>query len=168
MRSKVTNEDTWESKWAAESPPRGRGVRRAARRTEPSGLKLSKPGRRDTARERTLRRLESNQRERMRMHSLNDAFQSLREVIPHVTKERRLSKIETLTLAKNYIVALTDVICAMTSVSEGRAGSDNERLEAVRVDIANSRTCGCSETPNFYSPSEHSRWEDDRNNCTGL
>lgn len=40
-------------------------------------------------------------------------FQSLREVIPHVKKERRLSKIETLTLAKNYIMALTNVICDM-------------------------------------------------------
>ncbi|XP_049809473.1 protein dimmed-like [Schistocerca nitens] len=49
----------------------------------------------------------------MRMHSLNDAFQSLREVIPHVKKERRLSKIETLTLAKNYVMALTNIICEM-------------------------------------------------------
>lgn len=40
-------------------------------------------------------------------------FKSLREVIPHVKKERRLSKIETLTLAKNYITALTDVILEM-------------------------------------------------------
>lgn len=40
-------------------------------------------------------------------------IQSLREVIPHVKKERRLSKIETLTLAKNYITALTDVIIVM-------------------------------------------------------
>ncbi|KAF7488815.1 Protein dimmed [Sarcoptes scabiei] len=63
-----------------------------------------------TARDRNLRRLESNERERMRMHSLNDAFQSLREVIPHISKERKLSKIETLTLAKNYIVALTEFI----------------------------------------------------------
>jgi class B basic helix-loop-helix protein 8 len=30
-----------------------------------------------------------------------------------VTKERRLSKIETLTLAKNYVMALTKVICQM-------------------------------------------------------
>ncbi|XP_015926552.1 class A basic helix-loop-helix protein 15 [Parasteatoda tepidariorum] len=66
-----------------------------------------------SARERNLRRLESNERERMRMHSLNDAFQALREVIPHVSRERKLSKIETLTLAKNYIMALTNVICDM-------------------------------------------------------
>ncbi|XP_005102880.1 protein dimmed [Aplysia californica] len=66
-----------------------------------------------SAKERNLRRLESNERERMRMHSLNDAFQGLREVIPHVNLDRKLSKIETLTLAKNYIKALSNVICNM-------------------------------------------------------
>lgn len=49
----------------------------------------------------------------MRMHSLNDAFQNLREVVPHVQLERKLSKIETLTLAKNYIMSLTNVVCEM-------------------------------------------------------
>ncbi|KAK8389638.1 hypothetical protein O3P69_008969 [Scylla paramamosain] len=82
----------------------GRGERRSSgRRKRPSS----------SARERNLRRLESNERERMRMHSLNDAFQALREVIPHVKRERKLSKIETLTLAKNYIMALTNVVCEM-------------------------------------------------------
>lgn len=64
-----------------------------------------------SARNRNLRRLESNERERMRMHSLNDAFQNLREVVPHVSMDRKkLSKIETLTLARNYIVALHGVM----------------------------------------------------------
>ena len=53
--------------------------------------------------ERNLRRLETNERERQHMHSLNDAFGELKEVIPHVNVGRRLSKIETLKLAKNYI-----------------------------------------------------------------
>ncbi|XP_068631924.1 class A basic helix-loop-helix protein 15 [Battus philenor] len=67
-----------------------------------------------SARERNLRRLESNERERMRMHSLNRAFEDLRRVIPHVQKENRsLSKIETLTLAKNYVKALTNAICTI-------------------------------------------------------
>lgn len=44
---------------------------------------------------------------------MNDAFQGLREVVPHVRLERKLSKIETLTLAKNYIMALTNVVCEM-------------------------------------------------------
>jgi hypothetical protein len=72
------------------------------------------------ARTRNIRRLESNERERMRMHSLNDAFQALREVIPHVRLERKLSKIETLTLAKNYIMALTNVVCEMRGTSVRR------------------------------------------------
>ena len=67
----------------------------------------------NSARERNARRIESNERERQRMHSLNDAFQDLREVIPHINLDRKLSKIETLTLAKNYIKALTNVICDM-------------------------------------------------------
>lgn len=58
-------------------------------------------------------------------YTLNTFFfsilQSLREVIPHVKKERRLSKIETLTLAKNYITALTDVIVLM----RGEEGATN-------------------------------------------
>lgn len=50
-------------------------------------------------------------------------MQSLREVIPHVKKERRLSKIETLTLAKNYITALTDIIVLMRG-EDGINGND--------------------------------------------
>lgn len=69
----------------------------------------------NSARERSLRRIESNERERQRMHLLNDAFQGLRDVIPFVRRGRRLSKIETLTLAKNYIKSLTNVICEMRS-----------------------------------------------------
>ena len=76
-------------------------------------------------RDRNLRRLESNERERQRMHSLNDAFQSLREVIPHISmQERRLSKIETLTLAKNYILALTHTINKQAGL-EGRSLIDS-------------------------------------------
>lgn len=50
-------------------------------------------------------------------------LQSLREVIPHVKKERRLSKIETLTLAKNYITALTDVIISMRQNEDTNIGT---------------------------------------------
>jgi len=63
--------------------------------------------------DRRARRVESNNRERRRMHELNHAFQDLREVIPHVHQSRKLSKIETLSLSKNYIMALTNVICEM-------------------------------------------------------
>ncbi|XP_012284256.1 class A basic helix-loop-helix protein 15 [Orussus abietinus] len=127
MRSEVTSEEGYVEAWGAKSSQGGRAARRTSRRGDRQSSR-SKVSRTATPRERTLRRLESNERERMRMHSLNDAFQSLREVIPHVSKERRLSKIETLTLAKNYIVALTDVICAM----RGEEQSTEQKMQQMQ------------------------------------
>ncbi|KAG7311290.1 hypothetical protein JYU34_002322 [Plutella xylostella] len=51
-------------------------------------------------------RLNINARERRRMHDLNDALDELRGVIPyaHSPSVRKLSKIATLLLAKNYIL----------------------------------------------------------------
>ena len=53
-----------------------------------------------------LPRLGINARERRRMHDLNDALDELRSVIPyaHSPSVRKLSKIATLLLAKNYIL----------------------------------------------------------------
>jgi len=93
--------------------------------------------------DRKARRVESNNRERRRMHELNHAFQDLREVIPHVHQSRKLSKIETLSLSKNYIMALTNVICEMrgeaapyslvpsseNSLLEEREGGEERRRE---------------------------------------
>ncbi|NXL36826.1 BHA15 protein, partial [Glaucidium brasilianum] len=82
--------------------------------------------------DRHLRRLESNERERQRMHKLNNAFQALREVIPHVRAENKLSKIETLTLAKNYIKSLTSIILNMSNghfpAAEGMGGAWGSKM----------------------------------------
>ncbi|CAG5119023.1 unnamed protein product [Candidula unifasciata] len=53
-------------------------------------------------------RLKVNSRERKRMHDLNSALDGLREVMPyaHGPSVRKLSKIATLLLAKNYILML--------------------------------------------------------------
>lgn len=53
-------------------------------------------------------RLKVNCRERKRMHDLNAALDGLREVMPyaHGPSVRKLSKIATLLLAKNYILTL--------------------------------------------------------------
>ncbi|TDH05869.1 hypothetical protein EPR50_G00126910 [Perca flavescens] len=59
-----------------------------------------------------VRRHEANARERTRMHSLNDALESLRKVVPCYSKTQKLSKIETLRLAKNYIWALSETLSA--------------------------------------------------------
>ncbi|XP_063749333.1 LOW QUALITY PROTEIN: class A basic helix-loop-helix protein 15 [Eleginops maclovinus] len=76
--------------------------------------------------ERSKRRLESNERERQRMHKLNNAFQALREAIPHVNTEKKLSKIETLTLAKNYIKALTTIVVDMSGAGLPAGGVSSE------------------------------------------
>ncbi|XP_028926549.1 class E basic helix-loop-helix protein 23 [Ornithorhynchus anatinus] len=57
-------------------------------------------------REQRSLRLSINARERRRMHDLNDALDGLRSVIPyaHSPSVRKLSKIATLLLAKNYIL----------------------------------------------------------------
>ncbi|NXC38231.1 BHA15 protein, partial [Penelope pileata] len=85
-----------------------------------------------SSKDRHLRRLESNERERQRMHKLNNAFQALREVIPHVSAENKLSKIETLTLAKNYIKSLTSTILNMSNghfpAAEGMGGAWGSKL----------------------------------------
>ncbi|XP_028831876.1 neurogenic differentiation factor 6-B [Denticeps clupeoides] len=59
-----------------------------------------------------VRRQEANARERSRMHGLNDALESLRKVVPCYSKTQKLSKIETLRLAKNYIWALSETLSA--------------------------------------------------------
>uniref|UniRef100_A0A8D3AD72 Oligodendrocyte transcription factor 4 n=1 Tax=Scophthalmus maximus TaxID=52904 RepID=A0A8D3AD72_SCOMX len=54
-------------------------------------------------------RLKVNSRERKRMHDLNQAMDGLREVMPyaHGPSVRKLSKISTLMLARNYILMLS-------------------------------------------------------------
>jgi len=112
-RRMVTSDASGNSSDVSISP--ANGSRAAAARNSKQNDVAAVPNKKKkcatSARERNHRRLESNERERLRMHSLNSAFEELRAVIPHVQVERKLSKIETLTLAKNYIMALTNVIC---------------------------------------------------------
>ncbi|XP_016840891.1 class E basic helix-loop-helix protein 23 isoform X1 [Nasonia vitripennis] len=74
---------------------------------ERSGVsRLNCPGKSKTTRQGKSVRLNINARERRRMHDLNDALDELRSVIPyaHSPSVRKLSKIATLLLAKNYIL----------------------------------------------------------------
>ena len=52
----------------------------------------------------------ANARERRRMNGLNDAFDRLREVVPNVNSEQKMSKIETLLVAQTYIKALAKLM----------------------------------------------------------
>lgn len=66
-------------------------------------------------REKRPLRLNINSRERRRMHDLNDALDDLRAVIPyaHSPSVRKLSKIATLLLAKNYILMQANALDEM-------------------------------------------------------
>ena len=57
-----------------------------------------------------VRRVKANARERNRMHGLNSALDELRKHVPCHSKTQKLSKIETLRLARNYIHALASVL----------------------------------------------------------
>jgi len=61
------------------------------------------------------RRDAANARERKRMNGLNDAFERLREVVPNLNSDQKMSKIETLLMAQTYIQALARLIEAEDS-----------------------------------------------------
>lgn len=56
------------------------------------------------------RRAKANDRERHRMHNLNSALDALRGVLPTFPDDAKLTKIETLRFAHNYIWALTETL----------------------------------------------------------
>ncbi|XP_078087583.1 neurogenin-1 [Mustelus asterias] len=56
------------------------------------------------------RRTKANDRERNRMHNLNSALDDLRGVLPTFPDDAKLTKIETLRFAHNYIWALSETL----------------------------------------------------------
>ncbi|KAM4834134.1 neurogenin-2 [Thomomys bottae] len=79
-------------------PSRARAVTRGAKTAE------------TVQRIKKSRRLKANNRERNRMHNLNAALDALREVLPTFPEDAKLTKIETLRFAHNYIWALTETL----------------------------------------------------------
>ncbi|XP_076595831.1 neurogenin-1 [Chaetodon auriga] len=67
------------------------------------------------------RRMKANDRERNRMHNLNDALDALRGVLPAFPDETKLTKIETLRFAHNYIWALSETI-RIADLQAGKTG----------------------------------------------
>uniref|UniRef100_A0A1I8N463 Uncharacterized protein n=1 Tax=Musca domestica TaxID=7370 RepID=A0A1I8N463_MUSDO len=71
-----------------------------------------------------FRRVKANDRERNRMHMLNDALERLRVTLPQLPEETKLTKIEILRFAYNYIFALVQVL-----ESGGTLNLDLEKLQ---------------------------------------
>ncbi|CAD6197132.1 unnamed protein product [Caenorhabditis auriculariae] len=68
-------------------------------------------------RAKTVRRDKANARERRRMNSLNDALELLRSMIPSLPDEPKMTKIETLRKAQEYISQLSMLASSSPSSS---------------------------------------------------
>ncbi|XP_062379470.1 oligodendrocyte transcription factor 4 [Sardina pilchardus] len=79
-------------------------------------------------------RLKVNSRERKRMHDLNSAMDGLREVMPYAQgpSVRKLSKISTLMLARNYILMLSGSLEEMKKLVGDVYGSGAAQGHAAR------------------------------------
>lgn len=104
------------------------------------------------------RRNTANKKERRRTQSINAAFHELREKIPNVPADTKLSKIKTLRLATSYISYLMAVLEANEPAIGFRAdlvasGLHSSRRPVIRKNKDHS-TVDCSFLQGRTSPSE--------------
>lgn len=76
--------------------------------------------------QKTNRRMKANDRERNRMHNLNSAMDALRSVLPSFPDDAKLTKIETLRFAHNYIWALTETLRMADHLSQNQTHHDTK------------------------------------------
>lgn len=74
------------------------------------------------------RRMKANDRERNRMHSLNEALETLRLALPTFPEDTKLTKIETLRFAHNYIFAMEQLL-----ETDGPINLDLEKLQSLTL-----------------------------------
>lgn len=74
------------------------------------------------------RRIKANDRERNRMHTLNEALERLRCALPTFPEDTKLTKIETLRFAHNYIFAMEQVL-----QNEEEINLDLEKLQSITL-----------------------------------
>lgn len=72
----------------------------------------------------------ANQRERRRMQTINEAFEGLRERIPAVCNNKKLSKVDTLRMAIRYIHHLAQMI---RSTGEGQPRVGNNKQTRAKI-----------------------------------
>ncbi|KAB0798444.1 hypothetical protein PPYR_09437 [Photinus pyralis] len=121
------------------------------KRASTSSFKESKPKRRySTGRHRVSRtkspthvqrlkknrRMKANDRERNRMHILNEALDRLRCVLPTFPEDTKLTKIETLRFAYSYIWALSQTVNNVDKYSSSETGVVTVNVGNVTVSIS--------------------------------
>ncbi|XP_057303169.1 neurogenin-2-like isoform X2 [Hydractinia symbiolongicarpus] len=65
-----------------------------------------------------VKRLRANDRERRRVHLINCAMESLRDVIPGLKEKRKLTKLELLRAANQYIWILDEALRTGHTIDE--------------------------------------------------
>lgn len=76
------------------------------------------------------RRLKANDRERNRMHMLNTALERLRQVLPMVDENSKMTKIETLRFAHDYIYKLSETLKTIDGGSLSGASTPSVEVSA--------------------------------------
>nr|XP_015202930.1 PREDICTED: neurogenin-1-like [Lepisosteus oculatus] len=107
------------------------------------------------------RRVKANDRERNRMHNLNSALDALRSVLPTFPDDAKLTKIETLRFAHNYIWALTETLrmadqCRLIPNHHEDRESFFHIPSSCMMDLASpTSVCSSEWDSSTYSPSSH-------------
>ncbi|XP_073416181.1 neurogenin-3 [Dendrobates tinctorius] len=110
------------------------------------------------------RRIKANDRERNRMHNLNSALDALRSVLPTFPDDAKLTKIETLRFAHNYIWALSETLRladhSLFNIAQQGMPDSFEKLTktCLMVDLTSpNSSCGSSsDWDSLYSPGSQS------------
>ena len=78
-----------------------------------------------------MRRLRANDRERRRMRSLNRALESLKKCLPVPQSKRRVTKLEILRIACNYIRSLSDTLSEDSRSNDGPTRGKKSRSRGI-------------------------------------
>lgn len=78
-----------------------------------------------------MRRLRANDRERRRMRSLNRALESLKKCLPVPQSKRRVTKLEILRIACNYIRSLSDTLSEDSRSNDGPSRGKKTRSRGI-------------------------------------
>lgn len=97
------------------------------------------------------RRVQANKRERTRMHTVNAAFDCLRDLVPTYPSNRKLSKIETLRLACAYIQDLAQLLNDTSSTMHGEDvniyGENFARMQQLQANMPGGYATTGSQSP---------------------
>uniref|UniRef100_A0A8D8VPN1 Transcription factor 15 n=1 Tax=Cacopsylla melanoneura TaxID=428564 RepID=A0A8D8VPN1_9HEMI len=109
---------------------------------------------------------QANARERIRTHSVNVAFSSLRNLLPSIAPDRKLSKIEILRMARNYISHLTSHVNHLSEKLDYETGVPFSGTDCNHSTCSQCDHCASPITPTSPSSINSSIPLDDYNNDT--